>query len=590
MNANTLINDRDSAGGSALLTILDRVGLRRWDAAVLTTAVLLLVAFAPWLLFDAWTPRMAIVVLWLPVGSYALAVSARSGDLPARLLSAALAVMTVSSLVSGDAWGSLVGVVGRDLSAVMFIGCAALWAAARRLTTAGRTTLVDTVIWAAFASAVVGVLQVLADLQRGSLALQSGRPGGLAINPVFFGAICAAGALMACVRLLDGAPRWGASVIAITGLSVGTSLSGSRVALAATVGLLLVLIASRRTIEAIGVSALVGVGLCLGVVVDSVGGSGRNATARLGNSGGGGRTTVWGYAWDAFIERPLLGHGIGRFRQSVQGDFEPDFVKAAASEELRQAWFDPHNAGLLLLVGVGAIGTALIAAWVVVSLRRSHGPQLWGVAALAITWLLQPVALATLPLAMTLFGAAVRPSHRRDSTTLVPLDRRIAGWLAGLGCLLGAYLAVADAALDRAADRIDSSMAERIAVLYVRDPTVGDVVAQVYEFEGDLGGALEWRRRTAEWGADRPAWWTRLADVALRAGELSEADRAVATALELQPNNVTTSQTDARVAIALGDVERLGAAFDQLCVLGQPAECDLDPVEILERASQRDGG
>ncbi len=556
-------------------------GLSAWDAALVTTAVMVVVAFAPWLLFDAWTPRMAIVLLWLPLGLYALIASARAGDLPARVLIVAMLTVVVSSLVSGDARGSLVGVVGRDLSALMFIGCASLWAAARRLTSRGRMVLIDVVIWAAFASALVGVIQVLADVQQGTLALQSGRPGGLAINPVFFGAICSAGVLLACVRLVDGAKRWGSLVVAIVGLSVGASLSGSRVALAGTIVLLILLVVSRRTLESIVVAALSGVGLCAGIVIDRVGGSGSNAAARLADGGGGGRTTVWGYAWDALWDRPLLGHGLGRFRPAVQGDFEPSFVDAAASDELRQAWFDPHNAGLLLLVGVGLIGTALIVGWLVVSALRSRGPHLWGVAALAITWLLQPVALATLPLAMILFGAAVWPTRRGDTNTLGVLDRRVAGWLAGLGCLFAGYLLVADIALDRAADELDPTLAERAAALYVGDPTVGDVVAQVHDLDGDLDGALEWRRRTVEWGADRPAWWTRLADVALRSGEVAEADRAVATALELQPNNIRTSQADARVAIALGDVERLSGALDQLCALGQQTECDRDADEII---------
>lgn len=579
------ILERDSADVSALQAILDRFEIRRWDAAVLLSAIGFIVAFAPWLLFDAWTPRMALVLLWLPLGLYALVMSARAGDLPARLLAVALGGIVISSLVSGNAWGSLIGIVGRDLSALMFAGCAALWAAARRLTTAGRSMLTDVVIWAAFASAVVGVIQVVVDVQTGTLALQSGRPAGLAVNPVFFGAICAAGLLMACVRLVDGTHRWGPLVIAVLGLSIGTSLSGSRVALAATVVLVVVLVATRRTFEAVVVAGLAGIGLCAGVVLDRVAGGGSNAAARLTAGDGGGRTTVWRYGWDAVWERPLLGHGIGRFRPAVQADFEPSFVNAAVSDELRQAWFDPHNAGLLLLVGVGLIGTILIGAWAVASALRCRGPQLWGTAALAITWLLQPVALATLPLAMILFGAALRPVRPGEPVAQGVLGRRLAGWLAAIGCVLGAYLVIADALLDRAADAVDPGLAEVAAAMYGRDPTVGDVVAQVHEFDGDLAEALDWRRRTADWGPDRPYWWTQLADIALRVGSVDEADRAVAAAFELQPNNVRTSTIDARLAIARQDVDRLGEALDQLCALGRVVECELDPADVLESAN-----
>lgn len=571
-------------------------GLGGFDLAVVATGGALVLAFAPWLIFDAWTPRMAIVVAWTPIGVALLVDGARGGDRASRLMLLALVALAVSSLLSDDPWGSAVGVVGRDLSALTFVGCAGLWAAARRLSASGRSVLMTVVVWAATGSATVGALQVAFDVQNGSLALFGRRPSGLAVNPVFFGAVSAGAAVMAMVSLVGTRHRRRPGLYgALIALALGVSISGSRVALAITAVLAVLLVVHRRSVVALQTVAVLMGGLVGGVVFDRFVGGGTNAADRLVVGGGGGRATVWGYALDALMDRPVLGHGIGRFRESVQAEFSVDFVASAAADDLRQAWFDPHNAGLLLLVAGGVVGTGLIVAWLVVAVRGSAGPTAWGAAALALTWVVQPVALATFPLAMLLLGAAAPAVAGTDAREAGPVvvpkaltgSRPVAAGLAIVGVVAAGYLFVADVVLDRAADRLDPGLAETAAALYVHDPTVGDVVAQIHEFDGDLAAALEWRETTAEWGPRRPYWWSRLADVAILNGDLASADAALATAFRLQPNNVRTSRVDARLAIRLADEKRLAAALDRLCALGQQVECDLDPAALIDAAADR---
>ena len=237
----------------------------------------------------------------------------------------------------------------------MLIGCAGLWGVGRSTTADSRTLLATVVVGALAVSAVAGMFQVGFGIEYGSLALASGRPTGLTANPVYFGAL-SAGGLVGALALRRTTAKSQPLLIAVFVLGCATSMSGSRVALAAAVAGLMALVAVHRDRPTARLSAFGAGSLVVGVVLDRVLGEGRNSVDRLADGAAGGRSDVWRYAIKAWSERPVLGYGPGQFRAAVQGRFEVDFVRDHASDDLTQAWFDAHNVLINMLIAVGVVG------------------------------------------------------------------------------------------------------------------------------------------------------------------------------------------------------------------------------------------
>ena len=556
-------------------SLIDRWALTRWDAGSAGFGLLLLVAFAPDLMFGSWTPRMVLVMAATPLGLVLLAALCRRRDAAAIVLAGALVWTLLCSGLSPFGRLALTGTVGRDLSALTVVGSSSFWAIGRMSSERGVQMLERVVLWGVAAGAVVGVAQVVFAVDTGPLALASGRPIGFMTNPVYFGATCAAGLAVGVALWSETSWRWVVAPLFVSG--VAASLSGSRVALGAAVVVVAALAVLRRT-RAVVVGALVGVtSLVAGVLLDRTVGAGRNAADRLASGAGGGRATVWRYGLEAFADRPLVGYGFGEFRPAVQGRFSSEFVRDFAAEEITQPWFDPHNAVITVLVAVGVVGFLLFFGWVLVWGRGVRGPLVWGAVPIALSWMLQPMSLHTLPLAMLLFGAAGAGTVPAVSG----VRRRTAVALAALGVAAGVYLLAADISLRRATNDLDGDRAAVAASMYGRDPISGDLVAQTYGRNGATADQLEWRERVAAWEPDRPHWWSLLAQTQIGLGLLDEAEVSVGNALELQRYNVRSINTEAILAIYRDDEARLQAALDELCLVS-PSECDLDAKRLLD--------
>jgi hypothetical protein len=560
------------------ISVLDRWALTPWDAAVGVVGLLLLVAYAPALMFDSWTPRMAILLAVMPIGLALLVILCCRRDVPAMVLAAALGWTLLCSVLSPSGRLAVTGTVGRDLSALTIVGSSAFWALGRMVSDRGVHVLERIVLWGAGAGALLGMLQVVLTVDSGPLALSSGRPAGLLTNPVYFGAVCAAG-------LAIGIALWSeSSWRSITGplfvCGIATSLSGSRVALASSVVVVVALVAVRRN-KTTNMAAAVGlVALVAGVVLDRTVGAGRNAADRLTSDAGGGRTTVWRYGIDAFADRPLFGFGFGEFRPAVQGRFSASFVRDYAAEEITQPWFDPHNVVVTVLVAVGIVGLVMFLAWAFSWGRLVRGPLVWALVPLALSWMLQPMSLFTLPLAMTLFGAAGVQGAQRPAG----LSRRVVTATVAFGVLAAVYLLMADISMRRATNDLDGGRAATAAAMFGHDPISGDLVAQTYgrgSSASSQADQLRWREKVASWEPDRPHWWSLLAQTQISLGLLDEAEESVANALELQPYNVRSLNTEAVLAIYREDEPRLQAALDDLCLVS-PADCELTAKQVLE--------
>lgn len=561
-------------------SLLARLQISPWDATGLAATLLLLAAFAPDLMFPGWTPRMVLLVGFGSVGVVLLATLVRRRDGSAALLAAALVWTVVVSVVSAAPRSALLGVVGRDLSALVVALSAGMWALGRLMTQRGKDVLTLTITWTLTVGAVVGLLQLVLDVTTGPLALAFGRPTGFNTNPVYFGALCAAG-LATAQSLWVG--RWRAVLVPIVLLGVGVSISGSRVALAAALVVAALIAVAARTRQATAGAAVVIASLAGGVVLDRLSGAGANAVDRLSDQSSGGRLEVWRYGLQAWGDRPVTGYGFGQFRPAVQHRFSADFVRVSARDEVSQAWFDPHNVGLVLLVSVGAVGTLLFLSWAVHWGRGIRGPLAWTLLPIVLHWMLQPVSLFTLPLAMLIFGAATRREPDQP-----PRSPRTVGVVAVLGVLLAGALLGGDVMLRRAANSVDAPRAEAVAQWFGRDPIVGDVVAQVYQFDERVPDRpeqhLRWRSKVAEFEPDRPFWWSNLAMAQIEVGDYDAARESLATAYELQRYNTRTLRADMVLAVLEGDVDRLGPLLDEACDLGMP-ECGTSAADLIAEAN-----
>lgn len=566
------------------VSIITRLGLTGWDAAALSVAVLSIVAYAPPFFLDGWTPRMALLLAFGCPGLVVLGRLVIARNVAAALLTTAIVWAWVVALMSGAIRSSSLGFVGRDLSALTLSLSAGLWAVGTRVSDRGRRLLPEAIVYASATCALVGVLQVVASVDAGPLALVSGRPTSFLTNPVYFGAITSMG-LVAALALWDDV-HWGRLTVSMLVLGSAVSLSGSRVALAASVLVVVMVVAvDRRRSKLYGAAVAIG-SLLLGVVLDRLVGAGGNAASRLSqtSSSAGGRSQVWQYGLEAWGERPLVGHGLGRFRPAVQDRFSVEFVRDFAADDVTQAWFDAHNVVVGLLVGVGIVGTLLIAGWAIVWGKTIRGPLAWALAPVCLHWMLQPVSLYTLPLALLVFGAArhrtmnVEASKRRSER--LPLS------IAGLvGVALAFSLLVSDLYLDWAVGRLDGDAAASVAVVFMDDSVIGDVTARIYAASDGTSSddSLNWRRRVAVAEADRPYWWTSLAQAEAAAGDLNAAKAAIERSLKLQPYNVRASVAAASIYRQLGDEAEFTVHMDLLCSFGFDEACDLENRAGLDR-------
>lgn len=543
------------------------------DVGMAAVLAALLLAFAPFVVFPSWTPRAAVLLAVFLPGVVALLASVRR-DVPARLALGFVAVVWLTALLADSPRMSAIGGVGRDLSAVTVTASFGVWALARRVSPQGRDRCVAVVVGAGAVNAVVGAAQVAFGIDAGALALLDGRPAGLLVNPVYFGAACAGSVVLGASRVSSG-PWWVAATV-VTG--AGCALSGSRVAVAAAVLVLGWIVARSRTRAAVLGAVTSAAGLALGAGIDLLAGNDLSATRRLTSGEGGGRLSAWRYGIEAFAERPVVGHGIGRFRSAVQGRFEPAFVRDYAADDVTQPWFDAHNIVIGVIVGVGLPGLVLLGVWLWRCCRVASGPPAAAAAVIGITWMLQPPSLHTLPLALALLGLAM--PIRPDGGCHTGRTRTVLLTAGALSTGLGVLLAVGDLRLDRATDAVDASAAAAAAGMFGDDPVVADVVAQVALADTGLDDATAWWVRATEWESDRPLWWTRLARAQLEANDLDGAERSVAAALALQPTNLTANVLAVDVAARRGDIDAVSARLDDLCELDEHA-CTLEAEDVV---------
>jgi O-antigen ligase len=527
--------------------------------------VLLATIVLPFMQFPDSTPRTAVVLASLPLGITTLIRRALRGD-RAALVGCLFSVWAlVCAMFAEAAWMSVLGSFGRDTSALVIAGGFGLWAIGRGVTDNGRVAMAQVLLVCLGLSAGFGILQVIVRDQGGLVGLVSGRAHGLAGGHIYFGATMAGAACLAAVVLRRFSPLWLVSVFVFATCS---NLSGSRFPVAVGLFVGACLFAIRRDLRALVAwcGAYLGGLLVSTLILKLLPGTSSAADRATAESAG--RLEAWRYGWHALLERPVVGWGPLGFRGAVQGRFSAEFTADHAANELSQIWWDAHNILVGTAVSYGFLGLALFGVFVVLAVRGARGPLAPFVAALSLTWLLEPAGIATFPLVMLCLGVAMSGTGRGAD-----VDRSLMRVLVLAGAVFGAAYLLTDVRLHTGMERRNPAAVASAAAWAPWDSVAANTAAAAYSnFDGSrpaLEKSLMWMERARDRQPDFPFYSNKIAQLSLMLGRPDDALLAVDRALELQPWNVQALQLKYVVG-SFTDSEHLSeSATALLCEVGE---------------------
>lgn len=554
------------------------------DLVGLGLALLLCVGLVSATTIAAWSPRMASLLLATPLGVLLVARLVARRDRAAIALTLALAWAAVTGLFQTAPAIRLIGMVGLESSVLIYLGVAACWAIGRSLSARSRDLLPWVVLAGLGLNALVGIAQVLFETRSGPFVLVGNRAHGLTQYSVFFGSLMSAGCVLAAVAQVPQRLRW-VQVACVFLFATAGGMSGSRAALiAATVAVAYVAVRHRAATTLASLAAVVA-GTVLGAVLVAArlgeatdGSDAGSSLGRLGIGGDGGggmrwRLDGWLAGWDAFLDRPVAGWGVGNFRQAIQARLEGYSTQ-------RTPRFDAHNLIVEWAVTVGVIGCALFVAFAVLASHRARGPLAIGAATIAASWVLQPAGLSTLPLALLMLGAATPSTDLQHYVGGVRLPKAAAACLV-VGVIWSVTFLIGDVRLNRAMETADPASLVSVERWYPFDPNVADFVAQGYVRQWSLNDgderaiapALEWSARAVERQPDAPVWLDSLAARQIAFDHIDEARVSLRAALELQPDRPESLLLVRYIAEQEGDQETVTEITDFLCDL-DPGYCE----------------
>ena len=214
-----------------------------------------------------------------------------------------------------------------------------------------------------------------------------------------------------------------------------------------------------------------------------------------------------------------------------------------------------------------------------------------GVLAVALTWLLQPAALMTLPFAMLVLGASRRPDvdasiddgarrgdDERHAGDVSPVPSVVWAVAVGLGLVAAGYLATAEVRMWNGVTTADSAEVAAAASMYVRDPIATHLAATSYLADQSLDPAagltgLELLERSVEYDPHRPLWWTSLSNQQGVLGDLDGALASARRAVELQPTDVRAWELIRQVGLDQDDLQLVDESEAALCRFGYESVC-----------------
>jgi hypothetical protein len=282
------------------------------------------------------------------------------------------------------------------------------------------------------------------------------------------------------------------------------------------------------------------------------------------------RLRIWSYGWRAFLDRPITGYGLGRFRPATERFFSPEFVRREATDDLIQTWYDPHNIVVQIAVSLGVVGLGLFAWFLLSAVRRSHGPWLWAASAIAISWLLEPPSHVTYGLAALLLGASqLGADDGVVRTTPARMRRAVAVPACMAAALLSGWAIVSDLTLNAAYESGDVDDARRAVWWNPLDATVMQTVSTAVLVPTNYSDetaeeVLHWSERATELEPGLPFMWAQLGIRQLLFGDVDGARVSLEHAIELQPYHPLALAVLRNIAQREGDDDLLALVTGRL--------------------------
>lgn len=216
----------------------------------------------------------------------------------------------------------------------------------------------------------------------------------------------------------------------------------------------------------------------------------------------------------------------------------------------------------------------------------------WFALGVALTWLLEPVFIATGPLVLLALGAA--DTRTAPAPPVSTRGRRLVQGVAiavvvGLGAFGAGRLTLAAVEVKKAETEVSLDAIHHAQALFPRDPALTDTASQILLTFMEVGPTEELAQqlltsagRTVELDDQQSLWWNRLAIAEFAYGSTLDEDRTMTTADALQraydrnPWSLMTLQNLHAFVVEMGDaagVERWSAALCQIdaCPSGWPA-------------------
>lgn len=523
--------------------------------------------------------KIAVLAVFLGIGLVLLVDLARRGDLPARLALVLAAVWILAGILAPSSWLSFVGGYSIDRGVLVLLGYLGLWALGRSVDPATRPFLLGAALLAVAFNVLIGAVQLNVDL--GSRFLAVGAPDravGMTPSSVYLGGVCAAGAgaASAAAARAGSTARLALYVGLVFVASAGANLTGSRIAVIAVVvvGPVAALVRRARWRRVLLVVAAIVVGLLAGVPGDSTTTTSRTADAA--GAGVGTRTEMWGHGVDAWIDRPLLGWGPGRFREATSPRITRTF---ALDEGPDKIFFDAHNGAVEMLTTTGLLGVVALGAFVVTAVWRARGALAWLAAAVTLTWLAEPISISAASMAMLALGAAYRdpptaagaPVEERARPRSVAL---VAGAMGVAGLVLGGALLWGGTQMKQGADQADLAAARQAQRVFRNDSAVTDLQSQILygnygvdKSPATLAALLASTEQAVDQDPTYHLWWVRLGTIQLMADDPEGARRSFTRALERNPWSISAWYGMRSAARALDDRVLEARADAKLCLL-----------------------
>lgn len=487
---------------------------------------------------DGSSLRYAASLVTVAAGIPLLLGICRHGARSARVAAgAALAFATLSlasAAVAVVPAAAIIGDIGRGTGAIFVAACAGAWAIGRSSSDAARASLRVALVAVATVNAVVAALQLVVDLEFAGLSLHAGRPSGLLGNPVHLSALAVAAIVVATAPRSDR--LWTFAAAAGT-CAAAVQLAGGRVGLVLTVAVVAARLWRSRGRASIVLAGSIVAGLAAGTLLASS--TAETAVDRLLPTSASGspahRIETWKAAPAMVAERPLLGHGPGRFEAAAA----PHRTERLGRDGPDRLFDDAHDLFVEYAVTTGLLGLAALVVFLGAAGRTARGDLAAAAASLLVVHLLQPLSMATTLTLFLLLGAGGPRVEPVSPSTAAVAIRRL---LLTAAIAAGIVFTWGGSAYRRAGLSHDESAARRADAVFRWSPGPPAVTARIHTFRAhDTGApseraaAVRWRRVAVDRDPQQPALWFELADAQLTAGDPRSADTSARAGLAINP-------------------------------------------------------